>query len=83
MANISEGKFTDVRLIYLNVLLYILRPKQLIFHFCLENEHCKSRYGLGDCSTICLPTADDHVCTCNGGSSGLQDRHTCKNGIAF
>ena len=44
------------------------------------NENCKQRYGLGDCSDICLPTADGHICTCDSGRKNLQDRHMCVNG---
>ena len=52
----------------------------LLYFFSSANENCKRRYGLGDCSNICLPTADGHICMCDAGRQNLQDRHTCVNG---
>ena len=45
---------------------------------------CENRDGLGDCSTICLPSSSyDHTCHCPDGEEILNDKKTCANGIDF
>ncbi|XP_060607013.1 prolow-density lipoprotein receptor-related protein 1-like isoform X2 [Ruditapes philippinarum] len=43
------------------------------------NEACKARKGLGNCSTICLPTATGRTCACKPGGQLKQDGRTCSD----
>jgi hypothetical protein len=43
------------------------------------NEACKARNGLGNCSTICLPTATGRTCACKPGGQLKQDGRTCSD----
>ena len=47
--------------------------------FVLANPHCQARGGLGDCSTICIPTETGRVCACEDGVSLKPDKRTCEN----
>ena len=47
--------------------------------FLSVSEDCKARNGLGNCSTICLPTATGRTCACNPGHQLKQDGRTCSN----
>jgi hypothetical protein len=43
------------------------------------NEACKARNGLGNCSTICLPTETGRTCACQPGVQLKQDGRTCSD----
>ena len=42
-----------------------------------ENIDCLLNDGLGDCSTLCLPTQNGHTCACQTGVSLRTDGKTC------
>ena len=44
---------------------------------------CSERDGLGDCSNVCLPSKEGHVCACADGHQMIEDGNTgstCDNG---
>ncbi|XP_060607265.1 low-density lipoprotein receptor-related protein 2-like, partial [Ruditapes philippinarum] len=43
------------------------------------NSLCQARNGLGDCSTICVPTELSRTCACEDGVSLKADQRTCEN----
>ncbi|XP_060607016.1 complement factor H-like [Ruditapes philippinarum] len=43
------------------------------------NSVCQARGGLGDCSTICIPTELSRTCACEDGVSLKADQRTCEN----
>ena len=48
--------------------------------FTLESNMCSPRFGLGDCSTICLPTPSGHSCACGYDIELLENGKSCENG---
>ena len=49
----------------------------LLYILISENTDCLLNDGLGDCSTLCLPTQNGHTCACQTGVSLLTDGKTC------
>ena len=43
------------------------------------NDDCRPNNGLGDCSTLCLPTRYSHTCACQEGVRLRSDGKTCED----